>query len=213
MDQHERLGDIVSAYRERFGDTATTVVDAGTRDGDDAAWLADELHATNVIAVDANPVAVKATRKKYPAFTVIEAALADFDGSAHFTRIVSDRKDFAGSSSLKKFEDFGEPTETFAVPVTRMDTLLFALGFDEPFLDVVKVDLEGFTYEFIMGLGVWLPRVKVFHLETEKFHRHEGHHDSAAVSKLMLSNGFELVSVSYEWGPNIEDQVWVNTAL
>jgi hypothetical protein len=28
-----------------------------------------------------------------------------------------------------------------------------------------------------------------------------------------LSNGFELVSVSYEWGPNIEDQVWVNTAL
>jgi FkbM family methyltransferase len=213
MDQVQRLGDIVSAYREHFGDVATVIVDAGTRDGDDAAWLAGELQASKVIAIDANPAAVRDTRQSYPSFTVVESALADYDGVADFTRIISERKDFAGSSSLKMFEDFGEPTETYAVAVSRMDTLLFALGFDEPFLDVVKVDVEGFTYEFLIGLGEWLGRVKVFHLETEKFHRHFGHYDSEAVSDLMVASGFDLVSVSYEWGPKIEDQVWVNNSF
>lgn len=204
----ERLGTVVRAYREWFGDTARVIVDAGTRDGDDAAWLMDELNADLVIAVDANPLAVERTAAKYPDFVVVETALADFDGRHSFAQIVSDRKDFEGSSSLTQYGDWGD-VRMIEVDVSRFDTMMSRLGYDMP-LDVVKVDLEGYTFEFLHGMGDWLHRVGVFHLETEKFERHEGHHDTSTVEEFMFSEGFVLVERSYEWGPHIEDQVWVN---
>lgn len=204
----DRLGTVVRAYREWFGDTARVIVDAGTRDGDDAAWLRDQLNAQLVIAVDANPIAAERTATKYPDFVVVEMALADFDGRHSFAQIVSDRKDFEGSSSLTAYGSFGE-TNMIEVNVSRFDTMMGWLGYDMP-LDVVKVDLEGYTFEFLRGMGDWLSRVGVFHLETEKFRRHDGHHDTSEVEAFMFGHGFALVERSYEWGPHIEDQVWLN---
>lgn len=210
MEQVERLGAIVDIYHERFGERVDVLVDAGTRDGDDAAWLAERLCPDIVLAIDANPVAVERTASKYPEFIVVECALADFDGRAQFTQIVSERKDYAGSSSLSKFDDFGELTNVIDVDVLRMETLANRLGLLDHSFDVVKVDVEGFTFEFLQGLGMLLPNVRLFHLETEKFHRHEGHHDSGEVADFMAANGFELVDISHEWGAHIEDQIWVN---
>lgn len=204
----ERLGTVVKAYREWFGDTARVIVDAGTRDGDDAAWLRDQLHADFVIAIDANPVAAERTAAKYPDFVVVETALADYDGTHSFAQIVSDRKDFEGSSSLTQYGSWDD-VRMIEVDVSRFDTLMARLGYDMP-LDVVKVDLEGYTFEFLQGMGEWLDRVGVFHLETEKFRRHEGHRDTSEVEAFMFSSGFVLVDRSHEWGPHIEDQVWLN---
>lgn len=207
----ERLGTVVQAYREWFGDTARVIVDAGTRDGDDAAWLRYQLNAQLVIAVDANPLAVDRTSAKYPDFVVVETALADYDGRHSFAQIVSDRKDFEGSSSLTQYGAWDD-VRTLEVDVSRFDTMMVRLGYDMP-LDVVKVDLEGYTFEFLHGMGDWLKRVGVFHLETEKFRRHDGHHDTSEVEAFMFANGFVLVERSYEWGPHIEDQVWLNPSF
>jgi hypothetical protein len=94
------------------------------------------------------------------------------------------------------------------VKVARLDTLIDTL--DLPIPDILKVDLEGYSYEFLQGLGKYLQSVKVLHLETETFERHEGHKDNKAIAEFMKANGFRLVSTSYEWGPSIEDQTWVN---
>lgn len=127
----ERLGTVVQAYREWFGDTARVIVDAGTRDGDDAAWLRDQLNAQLVIAVDANPIAVDRTAAKYPDFVVVEIALADYDGKHSFAQIVSDRKDFEGSSSLTQYGAWDD-VRTLEVDVSRFDTMMARLGYDMP---------------------------------------------------------------------------------
>lgn len=212
MNQDERLGAVVKNYRKYFGDTAKVIVDAGTRDGKDAAYLQSQLNAGRVIAIDANPLAIFRTKAEYPQFEIIETALADYIGEAEFDQIISEREDFAGSSSLTKAQDFpGVARKTITVKVTTMAELCDRLKIDS--LDVVKVDLEGYSYEFLIGLGERIKQVKLFHLETETFMRHEGHRSSKEVIALMQSHGFELVDKSYEWGPAIEDQVWVNTAV
>jgi FkbM family methyltransferase len=206
----ERLGEIVVAYRENFGHVASVIYDAGTRDGDDASYLAHTLRADTVVCFDANPLAVSATRYKYPGFRVIETALADYNGEAVFTQIVSEREDYAGSSSLTNVRDWpNAELNQIPVKVSRMDTLIETL--ELPIPDIVKVDLEGYSYEFLQGLGKYLKSVKVLHLETETFERHEGHKDNRAVAEFMQANGFRLVCTSYEWGPSIEDQTWVNS--
>jgi FkbM family methyltransferase len=209
MNQDERLGEIVEAYRNNFGDKAKVILDAGTRDGDDASYLAHTLNADTVICIDANPLAIADTRAKYPGFIVIETALADYDGEAVFTQIVSERKDFAGSSSLTNVSHWaGAELNQIPVKVARMDTLINERHLPIP--DVAKVDVEGYTFEFLEVLGRYLTQVKVFHLETETYKRHEGHKDATAVAEFMRDAGFWLAKTSYEWGATIEDQTWIN---
>lgn len=209
MTPEERLGEIVVAYRENFGDVAAVIYDAGTRDGDDASYLAETLGAKTVVCFDANPLAVVETQARYPSFTVIETALADYDGEAVFTQIVSDRADHAGSSSLTNVWEWPDAElNQIHVNVARMDSLIESRKLPIP--DIIKVDLEGYSYEFLLGLGDYLSRVKLLHLETETFERHEGHKDNKTVAEFMKANGFRLVCTSYEWGPSIEDQTWVN---
>lgn len=209
MTQDERLGEIVEAYKTHFGDTADIIFDCGTRDGDDAAYLKQKLNAREVYAIDASARAIVKTLENHPELIAIQTALSNYNGSAVFTEIVSDRADYEGSSSFIVTEGFAEIEQRrVVVPVTTMQTLLDKLGLTHTELDVVKVDLEGYTYEFLEGMDD-IRQAKVYHLETETFNRHDGHRDNLAVIEFMERNGFQLVSKSYEWGPTIEDQVWV----
>lgn len=210
MNQEERLGDLVTTYQYYFGENAKVIFDCGTRDGDDAAYLKRELNASQVFAIDASPSAVELTKRNHPDLTVIETALSNFNGTATFTEIVSDRKDHVGSSSLVLAPGWEAASKrTITTRVKTMATLLEELGMTDTQLDVVKVDLEGFTFEFLEGMGDLISNAKVMHLETETFHRHQGHRSSSEVEAYMLSRGFFLDSVSYEWGPTIQDQLWV----
>jgi FkbM family methyltransferase len=214
MNQDERLGSLVTAYEYYFETKANVIFDCGTRDGDDAAYLKEQLNATHVYAIDALPSACEITQRNHPDLVVINTALSNYEGSASFTRIVSDRKDYAGSSSLVLAPGWQSvEKEVIQTPVTTMAKLIETLGLQNTMLDIVKVDIEGFSYEFLEGMGDYIHNAKVMHIETETFERHPGHHDSQQVSAYMLSKGFMLDSVSYEWGPSIEDQLWVNEAV
>jgi FkbM family methyltransferase len=210
VNQDERLGDIVRAYQYYFGNQASVIFDCGTRDGDDAAYLKEKLNAVDVYAIDASPSAVELTRNNHPDLTVINTALSNYNGIATFTEIISDRKDHVGSSSFILAPGWdGQQTREIETEVKTMRTLLTELGLTKTSLDVVKVDLEGFTYEFLEGMGECIRNAKVLHLETETFARHQGHRTNKDVAAYMISKGFFLDSVSYEWGPQIEDQLWV----
>jgi FkbM family methyltransferase len=209
MTQDERLGEIVEAYKANFGETANIIFDCGTRDGDDAAYLKEKLNGQQVYAIDASARAIVKTLANHPELIAIQTALSNYEGNALFTEIVSDRADYEGSSSFIVPDGFADVEQRqVMVPVTTMQSLIDNLGLTNTEIDVVKVDLEGYTYEFLEGMND-IRQVKLYHLETETFERHPGHYDNLAIIEVMLSNGFDLVSKSYEWGPNIEDLVWV----
>jgi len=213
MNQDERLSPIYDIYVKYFGDSAEFIIDAGTRDGHDAKYLADKLNANKVIAIDANPLAYEKTKKNYPEFEVIETAISNFEGIAEFTQIVSDREDWNGSSSLARWGNFtGATYNQITVNVTTMQTLLDTLGTNSKTIDIMKVDLEGYTYECLEGMGNYVEQTKLFHLETEKYVRHANHKQTDEVVNFMTQRGFQLVHTSYEW-TNIEDQIWVNPRL
>ena len=76
--------------------------------------------------------------------------------------------------------------------------------------DVIKIDIEGYTYQALVGLGDIIWHTKIFHLETETRNLFDGHKNNLDVASYMQSKGFVLVDVSYEWGFGIQDQVWIN---
>lgn len=209
MTQDERLGELVFAYKTAFGDTAEIIFDCGTRDGEDAAYLKSELKAREVYAIDASPRAIVKTVTNHPDLIAIHTALSNYNGSATFTELISEREDYEGSSSFvipAGFEDVEQRQIT--VEVVTMQSLIDRLGLTGVELDIIKVDLEGYTYEFLEGMDD-IRQAKVYHLETETFDRHEGHRNNKEVARVMQEAGFALAALSYEWGPRIEDQVWV----
>jgi len=204
------LEPVVEKYKKYFGDTANTVIDVVTRDGDDAEFLRERLSAKNVYAIDANPLAVADAKSKYPNFNIFETAVSNYDGTTKFVQIVSNDKDHAGSSSIENYSFFEEAQyNTIEVPVTRMDTLLDSLNIELP-IDIIKVDIEGYTHEFLEGLGEYIKNVKLFHLETETFYRHFQHKTNNHIINFMINSGFLLCDVQYQWGEGIQDQTWIN---
>jgi FkbM family methyltransferase len=205
------LEPVVQKYKKYFGETADIIIDVGTRDGDDAEFLRSKLNSSQVYAIDANPIAIQEAKIKYPSFNIIETAVSNYNGTTKFVQIVSKDKDHAGSSSIENYSFFeGATYNTIEVPVARMDSLIEKYGLSDSVIDIVKVDIEGYTHEFLEGLGEYVKNVKLFHLETETFYRHHQHKINNHVINLMIKNGFLLCDVQYQWGEGIQDQIWVN---
>lgn len=209
------LEPLVSYYKIYFGDTAENIFDIGTRDGDDANFLKQTLSAKNVYAIEARPEAAKLTKEKYPEFTVFETAISDFSGETEFYEIVSDDADYAGSSSIynNKFERPEYPHKIIKLPVTTMNNIIESNNLTNTIFDIVKVDIEGFTFQLLCGMHKYIKNVKMFHLETEKWSTHTTHRNSVEIANVMRSHGFMLVGKQYQWGEDIEDQIWVNGDL
>jgi FkbM family methyltransferase len=205
----------VSYYKIFFGNTADIIIDVGTRDGDDAEYLRKSLKAKSVFAIDARHEAIEQTKKKYPDFNVFETAIANYNGTTSFCVIKSKDKDYAGSSSIynNKFDRPEYPYETIEVPVITMKKFIEDNGLQDSIIDFIKVDIEGYTAQFLYGLGNYINNVKFFHLETEKYPTHDDHRNSADVADYIRKKGFKLVATQYEWGEDIEDQMWINEAL
>lgn len=205
------LESAVEAYRKYFGDTANIIIDIGTRDGDDAEYFRQKLNGKKIYAFDANPLAVLETKKRYPNFNVIESAVGSFNGQTSFTKIISENVDEAGCSSMKVIHKFKDARyEDIASPIVRLDYFLAQEGMTGEIIDIVKIDTEGFSWEVLMGMGDVLKNVKMMHVETETFERHPAHKNNVEISNYLSSNNFICVDKSYEWGPAIEDQVWIN---
>lgn len=209
--ENKWLESAVDAYKEHFGDTANIIFDIGTRDGDDAEYFREKLNGSKIYAFDANPLAVAETKKRYPNFNVIESAVGSFTGQTSFTKIISDNVDEAGCSSMEVIHKFSNVQyEKIIAPITRLDSFLAEQGMSGEIIDVIKIDTEGFSWEVLMGMGDVLKNVKLLHVETEKFERHPGHKNNVDIYNYLSNNNFLLVDLSYEWGPTIEDQVWIN---
>ena len=206
------LKPLVDYYKIFFGDNANLIIDVGTRDGDDAYFLQQALGASEIYTIDAREKAVKSTVEKYPHFKTFHIAIANYDGVTQFCEVISEDKDYAGSSSISNYK-FSRPEYEHIViemPVIRMKTFMDRNALYDKTIDIIKVDIEGYTAQFLYSMDQYIHNVKMFHVETEKNATHRDHKNSSAVAAYMQEKDFMLIATQYEWGDEIEDQIWVN---
>jgi FkbM family methyltransferase len=213
--KHSWIIPAIEYYNIFFGEKANIVFDVGSRDGRDAALISNKLNSDLIYAIEARPKAAKYIQKKYPLFKVITTAISDYEGTTEFYEIISKDDDYAGSSSIynNKFERPEYPHKVIEVPVTTMASVIEENNLSNMMIDFVKVDIEGYTYQLLVGMGDYVTKVKMFHLETETEATHDNHKNNWEVADFMRRNGFVMVAKQYEWGEDIEDQIWINMSL
>lgn len=218
------LDSTVAAYEVYFGRTAFPVVyDVGSRDGDDGEELAaritggtwhDFWDRATIVLFEPNPSQIEVIREAYPKATLVTKAMSNKVGKQKFVKITGNKDEVGSSSlSLKRLDaPYGDGKTVIEVETDRLDNTIRELGHDGKTIDIMKVDVEGFTYEVLQGLGEYLKDVRVLHLETEtkKIAQNKTNLD---VFKFMRDQGFLCYARDHQWGPDIEDQVWVNAQL
>lgn len=213
------LEPVVGIYKKYYGATAPVIIEVGSRDGDNAEYLRTKLKAKKAFAIEANPALVSGIAEAHPKLTVRETAISNFDGEAEFLQVNSDDVNLLGTSSLDTSKASREEmykdvkTKIITVPVQTLATFLEKEKLSKSVVDVVKIDIEGMTYQALVGMGDYITSVKMFHLETERKYPHPSHKNNIEVAGYMRSRGFFLAGVFYEWGPNVQDQIWMNKAL
>ena len=214
------LEPVVTNYHKYFGTKAPLILDIGSRDGHDAAYLYRELLGDKVIAVDANPTCFQMIKSSYPWMHSYECAITDTDGTTTFNQVIADNAELLGTSSIFSKDTSIDPPASFyegktkeiTVNTSRLDTLLVKTG-DLGAIDVVKIDTEGYSWQVLQGFGDRLKDVKLFHVETENYQMHPDHVTGDKIAEFMRAQGFVLADTSHEWGAKMEDQIWVNPAL
>jgi FkbM family methyltransferase len=214
MKQNKWLDSPVNTYLSYFGRTDNPVIyEVGSRDGNDGIELANRISEgsilwENIVLFECNPPQQEVIRQSYPSATLITEAISNKKGTTSFLQIEGDANN-RGSSSMDLSRvnyPWVQKTNTIEVPTRRLDDVIDQLGHKD--IDIMKIDIEGYTYEALDGLGKYLNRVKVFHLESEI--------EGVAVNKtnldialFMQERGYLCTALEHEWGDRIQDQTWV----
>ena len=213
------LNSTVDTYIKHFAASDGPVVyEVGSRDGNDGHELARRImppqdnvtERAQIILFECNPPQVEVIKQNYPNATLVTDAISDKKGEVEFLQIHGD-KNLVGSSSMN-LNRVNEPWEkghtTIRVKTRRLDDVIEELGHQNTEIDVMKIDIEHYTYEALIGLGKYLRNVKVFHLETEI----EGvarDKTNLDIALFMQERGYICTALDHEWGDQIQDQVWL----
>lgn len=178
---------LVDVLREHDVDLSVikAIVDIGSMDGGDAVELQRLFPASQVYAIEGLRENYEKYLHHHPALRTFYAVIADHDGEVQFFE-----KDAQGVHSM--YERVQLPTRTtWTVPCSRFDTFLREHNLPTP--DLVKIDVEGATYDVLVGFGEVLKVVKVLQVETETKEWFQGQKLQGEVFRLLEENGFELV--------------------
>jgi len=179
--------------------------EAGSKTGDDAAYLAEQLSVPDegVFVIEPHSKFFKTIEEKYPQFTVLNLALFDVEGTLFFHE--ADNLD-DGRSSLMERDIYKKDFTKVEVEAKRMDNLMEEHGLET--VDAFKLDVEGASYEVLKSFGDRIDDLKSIQVEAEYDEVWKDQKTYGAIVDFMMENGFKLV-----WERDIiniqVDSVWV----
>ncbi|MEC9292957.1 MAG: FkbM family methyltransferase [Chloroflexota bacterium] len=118
---------------------------------------------------------------KSSSITIHKTAIANYAGSSDFTRYKEPGNNHLGL----EISDSNVFTGVYKVPVTTLDFFTNQIGVDR--IDVLKIDVEGFDFEVLMGAKQLLKekRIKVIIVETPGTPKLR-----EKMNEFLISNGF-----------------------
>lgn len=197
-----------------------SVLDIGSRDGTDADFIKKclDIKNENVHIVEPNPIYVNVAKNKFSKYNIHSVAFSDKNGINKFYQVNTNRDDINGMSSLLNRKIYKD--KYLNVNEIQVETIT---GFQ--FMEknniknyILKIDVEGHTYEVIKGFGDYIKQAMAIHLESEDRVIWENQKTTNDIYAL-LSNQFIQVKIKgvlceyYEFPEEnyIQyDEIWVN---
>lgn len=196
MDKkQESMNLFCKSYCLHNTDLPKSVLEIGSRDGVDAFFISDyfSISPNQVFVVEPHPKHIDIIKEWYPNFKLFPYAISPEYGMIRFDAVEAESWDVRGQSSIlprhENHPQIGENWIEVACITGKM--LLGEIGLPE--IDLIKIDVEGYTYEVLKSFGDDLRKLKFLHLEMETIEYWKGQKLYPEVSDYLINMGFEEV--------------------
>lgn len=190
--------------------TPVTFMEIGSRDGHDTKEVADywSLIPSNCYIIEAYPALCDRIKQLYPQFNTFGFAASNKIGTIEFNAVpLTDHDNNIGISSILECVAYSVPSTKISVETNTVSNFLDQQGLTG--VDLIKIDVEGFTQEVLNGFGDKLQNIKALQIETEKTEMWKGQKIHDNIVEFMEANGFMLLSKYDAWG-NQYDCLFIN---
>jgi FkbM family methyltransferase len=180
------------------------LVDVGAKGGLQFKWmlLADRI---TPVVFEPNPEeaeTVRRTLSRIPGAQIVEAALAHQAGprTLHITRqagCTSLRKPNMGLLAAYSAKRLFEIVKEIEISCIRFDSFFHGADMRSP--DVIKIDVQGFEYEVLLGFGDLLGGCLGIELEAHFYPLYEGETTFGEIVSFLSEFGFMLRRVERPW--------------
>lgn len=182
---------LIDEWNKYYDYHPKNILEIGSRDGADANLLqvAFNVPDDKVYIAEAHPHCVDHIRKTYPNYNLYGMAVALENGVTKFNAVFTPDLGTLGMSSLLSRTDESFPENWVDVETITGKSLMDKIG--EPEIDLVKIDVEGYTYEVLKSFDNNLSRIKMMHLEVEHYPFWKNQTLYNDVCELLTQQGFE----------------------
>lgn len=205
MREEINMQEFVALVKKYFTENEiTNIIEIGSLNGADSLFFKETFPMANVYCIEGLPENYETYLKGLSEITPINVVVSDYDGEIMFHV-----KNINGIHSIFNRGDmYG--TKTLTLKCKTIKSICDEYNITN--IDMVKIDVEGATYQVLKSMGDKLSDIKIMHIETESFPFFERQilHDS--VVDFLNQNNFIMVdmsSVTIVSGMQ-HDSVWVN---
>jgi FkbM family methyltransferase len=199
------MSSFMSLSKQYFVDKEIkNVMEIGSLNGNDSLLFKNHYPYANVFCIEGLPDNFNQYLKDLTNITPINAVIADYDGTIQYHY-----KNINGIHGiLDRGQEYG--SKVLELQCYTIKTICENYNIDS--IDLVKIDVEGATYEILDSMGDMIKTIKIMHIETESypFFKNQKLHD--VVSDYLTKKGFTMVdmtSAMIDKGYQ-HDSVWVN---
>lgn len=189
----------VEEFVEYFPENPKVILELGAREAHDSLYFKRLYPQARVVAVEANEHVWKEHYTDEIEF--INAGI--FNKSTRLKFHLNEKK-----LGISSFRNRGDRYGSQVVYIDTIPASAFCLHHRIDEIDVLKLDVEGCSYEVLESFGEKLKNIKLMHIETETEEYFEGQFLEEKVFNFLLDNGFELLKHSQCADLNQYDSIW-----
>jgi FkbM family methyltransferase len=189
--------------------TPKTILEIGSRDGNDANEIANYFNIThnNVWVCEPNPKQIVSIEHQYPNFNIVKKAIFNQKGMLPFIQM-NGTIDEIGTSSLiqRTFDNLYANANIIEVEAITGEELLTMIN--KP-IDACKIDVEGATLQVLESMGKLIHNITAFHLECEHTEVWKNQHQYNEIANYMLKHNFIQIDFSFTMYNIQSDSIWI----
>lgn len=200
------MKEYVDVVKKHFSEEDINVImEIGSLDGKDSLFFKSNFPNAKVYAIEGLKENYDSYMKDLPGITCINMIITDFDGRIDFYK----KRTNGIHGIFNRGNDFG--TEIIKdMPCKTINTLCEEYNISN--IDMIKIDVEGATYQVLKGMSKFLDNLKIMHIETESYPFFVGQTLHNEVCEFLNNHNFLILQCS---SANIgdgkqHDSVWIN---
>jgi len=209
---HITIPELPELIRSKSNIVPLNIFEIGASNGADASYLQQsfDIDPINTYCIEANPINYQTLCDNFPKFNNFHIAVSDFTGKQMF-QLHGPAADI--SSFKKRISHYvyqGHYLDNYTeieLNTYRMDDFIIEHKINS--IDICKIDVEGCSYEVLIGFGKQLNIVKSIHIEGELTELYENQKLFNDFKILLIDAGFTMVDYCDFDNATQCDSVWI----